>query len=186
MDAKARKKISKFASLVLRHRPEVAGLRLDAEGWVDVDDFLRGCAKAGHPLTRAQLEEAVATNDKKRFAFSEDGAKIRASQGHSVEVELGYRPAPPPDRLFHGTVDAALPAIRREGLRKMKRHHVHLSFDRPTAERVATRRGPPRILEVRAAQMHADGHAFFVSDNGVWLTETVPVAYVDFPDDTLP
>jgi len=172
---------SKFLSLVLRHRPQAAGVELDAAGWVEVEKLLAGCAKAGRAITRGQLEEVVATNDKKRFELSDDGTRIRASQGHSVEVELGYEPAEPPELLYHGTIARNLVSIRAGGLLRGARHHVHLSADRRTAESVGGRRGRPVVLVVLAARMHADGHAFYLSTNGVWLTEHVPVEYLRFP-----
>jgi putative RNA 2'-phosphotransferase len=181
MDERTRARISKFLSLVLRHRPDTIGIALDREGWVAVDTLLAGCRVHGHDITRALLDDVVATNPKRRFAFSEDGSRIRANQGHSVEVELGYRPQQPPDVLFHGTIADFLPAIRAEGLCKMRRHHVHLSPDAATAAVVGRRRGAPVVLRVLAGRMHGDGHVFFLSDNGVWLTDTVAPRYIDFP-----
>jgi len=172
---------SKFLSLVLRHQPEVAGITLDSAGWVTVDDLLAGCTKAGQAMTREQLDEVVATNDKKRFEFSSDGTRIRASQGHSVEVELGYTPAAPPERLYHGTATRNLDSIRRSGLVKGQRHHVHLSADTVTAGKVGQRYGKPVVLTVLAGRMQADGHAFYLSTNGVWLVDHVPPQYLGFP-----
>lgn len=177
---------SKFLSFVLRHRPDAIGLALDAHGWAPVDELLARLREHGHPLSRAELEELVATSPKRRFAFSDDGARIRASQGHSVEVDLAYAPAVPPARLFHGTVAAALPAIRTEGLRRMERHHVHLSPDEATARAVGGRRGKPVILEIDSAAMHRDGFVFFESANGVWLTDDVPPKYILFEPDERP
>lgn len=182
MDPRARTRLSKFLSLVLRHKPEVIGIELDDQGWTDIDELIRRAAVAGRRFDRAELEEVVATNAKQRFALSDDGARIRASQGHSVEVDLGYEPATPPALLFHGTVAEALPGIRAGGLQKMSRHHVHLSPDRDTASNVGARRGAPVILRVRAGEMSAAGHAFFVSANGVWLTDAVPPGFIDEPE----
>lgn len=178
MTPAARTAASKFLSFVLRHRPDSIGLALDPHGWASVDELLARAAEHGRPLSRGELEELVATSPKRRFALSDDGTRIRASQGHSVEVDLGYAPAVPPARLFHGTVASALPAIRAGGLRRMKRHHVHLSADEATARAVGARRGSPVILEIDAAAMQRDGHVFLVSANGVWLTEEVPPRYV--------
>ena len=129
--------------------------------------------------TRAELDEIVATSDKQRFAFSDDGRRIRASQGHSVEVDLGYHPAEPPDVLFHGTVEKFLPSIREQGLLKGTRHHVHLSPDEETAHKVGQRRGKPVILKVNASEMYTAKFAFFVTPNAVWLTEHVPPQYIE-------
>lgn len=169
---------SRFLSLVLRHDPGRAGVSLDPHGWVEIEALLAGCRRAGHHLTPERLREIVETNDKKRFALSPDGLRIRAQQGHSVDVDLALTAETPPELLFHGTVSRFLPAIRREGLRPMNRHHVHLSADRETARRVGARRGSPVVLTVDAARMHADGHRFGVSGNGVWLTDSVPPAYL--------
>ncbi len=184
MDHKQRKRISKFLSLVLRHQPQSIGIELDDAGWVDVDALLRQASARGRQsISRAQLDEVVATSDKQRFAFSADGTRIRANQGHSVDVSLGYEARTPPQTLFHGTVADVLQAIRTGGLSKMQRHHVHLSADRDTATRVGGRRGRPVILIVRAAAMVAAGHEFFVSTNGVWLTAHVPAEFIEFPQD---
>lgn len=174
-------RLSKFLSLVLRHDPARVGITLDAAGWTDVDALLAAFAAHGEPITRAQLEELVATSDKQRYAFSLDGSRIRANQGHSVPVELGLPPATPPALLFHGTVEAALPGIRAEGLRKGSRHDVHLSADRETAAKVGGRRGKPVILEIRAGAMAEAGHVFQCSANGVWLTAHVPPGFIAFP-----
>jgi putative RNA 2'-phosphotransferase len=179
VDERARTRVSKFLSFVLRHRPDSIGLELDDAGWVDVETLLRESQASGTTITRAELEEVVATSPKRRFALSEDGLRIRASQGHSVEVELGYEPAPPPEQLFHGTVASALESIRAQGLVRMARHHVHLSSDRATATNVGQRRGAPIILTVRAGRMHRAGFVFYVSANGVWLTEHVPPEFLD-------
>ncbi len=173
---------SKFLSLVLRHKPEAIGLTLDDSGWADVRDLLERASASGRDLTLADIEEVVATNDKKRFVFSPDGSCIRASQGHSVEVDLGLAPVVPPERLYHGTVERFLDSIRSRGLILAQRRHVHLSADRETASRVGQRRGRPLVLEIAAGAMHAKGSEFFCSDNGVWLTVQVPPKYIRFPD----
>jgi putative RNA 2'-phosphotransferase len=174
----SRTRISKFLSLVLRHEPAKAGITLDSAGWVDVATLLQGCAQAGVHFTRVELEAVVAENDKQRFAFNEDRSRIRANQGHSVEVELAYTPTTPPDSLFHGTTDRFLESIRTTGLRKAERHHVHLSADRTVAIEVGRRHGRPVVLQVAAEAMHRAGHTFFQSANGVWLTDHVPPAFL--------
>jgi putative RNA 2'-phosphotransferase len=165
---------------VLRHEPEAIGITLDAEGWVAVDELLAAAARHGQPITRQQLEEIVATNDKKRFSFSADGRLIRANQGHSVEVDLGLAPIEPPELLYHGTGAKSLASIREKGLVRGSRHHVHLSLDRDTAHRVGQRHGRPAVLVVEAGRMHRDGHRFYRSENGVWLTEAAPPEYLQF------
>ncbi|HEY1081634.1 MAG TPA: RNA 2'-phosphotransferase [Prosthecobacter sp.] len=172
---------SKFLSLVLRHEPHQAGLTLDAAGWTPVQALLQGCAAAGHALTLEQLQYIVTTNAKKRFEFSPDATLIRASQGHSVEVELDYQPQVPPAVLYHGTATRFLDAIREKGLLKMKRHHVHLSAETRVTLEVGARHGVPVLLSLDAATMHAQGHVFFRSTNGVWLTDHVPPEHIQFP-----
>ena len=173
-------KVSKYLSKHLRHQPERIGLTLDESGWVEIETLIAAAAAHGFRITRDELDHVVATNDKKRFAV--EGSRIRASQGHSVEVDLGLPTATPPPYLYHGTVARNLDAIRTEGLRPMNRHAVHLSPDRETATRVGARRGRPIVLSVDAAAMHRDGHVFHVSANGVWLTEAVPPRYLRFPE----
>ncbi|GGT24826.1 putative RNA 2'-phosphotransferase [Streptomyces atratus] len=180
MDDRRTIKVSKYLSKHLRHQPERIGITLDANGWVTIDELLRATARNNFPITRAELEHVVAVNDKQRFAV-EDG-RIRASQGHTVPVDLALPPAEPPAYLYHGTVGRVLDAIRSEGLRPMARTHVHLSPDRETATRVGARRGRPVVLSVDAAAMHRAGHTFYVSANGVWLTAAVPPAFLRFRD----
>lgn len=179
--ARGRTEVSKFLSFVLRHQPQAAGVELDASGWVDIDELLVGCRAAGRAITREALLDVVASSPKQRFAVSEDGQRIRASQGHSVEVDLAYQPSAPPETLFHGTVASSLAAICADGLRRMSRHHVHLSPDAETARAVGMRRGAPIVLRVAAGAMHRAGHAFYLSANGVWLIEHVPPAFIEVP-----
>ncbi|MEU3482203.1 RNA 2'-phosphotransferase [Streptomyces sp. NPDC033754] len=179
MDERRTVKVSKYLSKHLRHQPERIGLVLDAQGWTEIDALLRAVAAHGFPVTREELDHVVATNDKKRFAI--EGTRIRASQGHTVEVDLDLPVAEPPAYLYHGTVADRLPAIRAEGLRPMARHHVHLSPDRETATRVGARRGRPIVLSVDARAMHQAGHVFHVSANGVWLTDAVPPEFLRLP-----
>ncbi len=171
-------KESKFLSLLLRHRPEAAGLALDAEGWIGVPELLAGMARRGHLLRFEDLVHVVETNDKRRFAFNADRSRIRAVQGHSRPVDLGYPPAEPPERLFHGTVERFLEAIRAEGLRPGRRQHVHLSPDRETADKVGRRRGRPVILAVDSRAMTVRRHVFHCADNGVWLTAHVSAEFI--------
>ena len=160
---------SKFLSYVLRHEPQSIGLTLDSEGWADLDALIDG----------ALIQAVVASNDKKRFALSDDGKRIRAVQGHSTQaVAIAYEARIPPAMLYHGTATRFLASILAEGLRPGQRHHVHLSENLATATEVGRRYGEPVILGVDADAMHAHGFAFFQADNGVWLTEQVPVAFL--------
>jgi putative RNA 2'-phosphotransferase len=172
---------SKFLSLVLRHRPEAIGLSLDEHGWADIDELLDAAKQSGKSLTRELIYRVVRENDKKRFALSDDGTRIRANQGHSVEVDLGLQPVQPPDVLYHGTVKRFLASIMQTGLSSGSRQHVHLSPDTKTAAKVGQRRGAPVILTIRSGDMHCAGFAFYLSANGVWLTDQVPVEYIVFP-----
>ncbi|MEO1263360.1 MAG: RNA 2'-phosphotransferase [Bacteroidota bacterium] len=169
---------SKFLSLVLRHRPERIGLSLDENGWAKVEDLLE---KLPFPLDFASLKNIVDTSDKQRFAFNEDFSLIRANQGHSVNVDLQLAVLQPPPLLYHGTPGKNIPSIEKQGLHKARRHHVHLSADVQTAEKVGNRRGRAVILTVKAEEMYQAGHIFYRSENGVWLTESVPVEYLVFP-----
>jgi putative RNA 2'-phosphotransferase len=173
--------LSKRLSYVLRHRPDAIGIALDRSGWVAVDELLAALARHGTALGRAELEAIVAGSDKRRFALSPDGTRIRAQQGHSVAVELGHAQAVPPATLYHGTVERFLPSIRERGLVRGQRHHVHLSATAATAAQVGARRGRAVILEIDAAAMAADGHRFWITPNQVWLTDAVPPRYLRAP-----
>ena len=174
-------KTSKFLSLILRHEPERVGLKLDSAGWIAVDELLAAVNRHGVPFTVEQLKHVVATSDKKRFAFSEDGLRIRASQGHSVEIDLEYTPQTPPELLYHGTAERFLDSIRQTGLKKMERHHVHLSVEKIITMEVGARRGRPVLLTIHSGDMHRAGHLFYRSANGVWLVDHVPPQFVEFP-----
>ncbi|SFK36319.1 putative RNA 2'-phosphotransferase [Lysobacter sp. cf310] len=178
------KPLSQFLSLILRHEPEAIGLRLDAEGWVDVNELIAKAAAHGKHYDRELLRELVRDNDKQRFKLSDDGDRIRANQGHSIDIDLALAPIEPPARLYHGTATRHAAAIRVEGLRKQSRQHVHLSADRDTAFKVGSRHGRPVVLEVRAGDMHARGATFFRADNGVWLTDAVPAEFIEWPAQT--
>ncbi len=174
-------KSSKFLSLILRHEPERAGLKLGDAGWVGVDELLQAVNSHGVTLTLDQLKHIVATSDKKRFAFSEDGMRIRASQGHSVEIDLQYPPQIPPEVLYHGTAVRFLDSIRQQGLQKMERHDVHLSAETKVTVQVGGRHGKPALLTIRAGDMHRAGFVFRCSANGVWLVDRVPPQFIQFP-----
>lgn len=178
MDRQRVVSVSKYLSRHLRHQPDRIGITPDAAGWVDVDELLAACARNSFPITPEQLRHVVAVNDKQRFSFDDTGTRIRANQGHTIEVSLDLPVSAPPDRLYHGTIDRSVGTIRREGLRAMKRHDVHLSPDVETARKVGARRGKPVILKVDAAAMAAAGHEFRVSANGVWLVPEVPPEFI--------
>ncbi|MEM8882658.1 MAG: RNA 2'-phosphotransferase [Planctomycetota bacterium] len=170
---------SKFLSLVLRHDPSTIGIELGPGGWVDVEVLLRALQSKQSDFTRAVLEEIVATNEKRRFAFSEDGTRIRAVQGHSLDVDLGLTAVAPPPELFHGTAERHLASIRASGLHPRDRDYVHLSEDVATARQVGTRHGKPVVLRIDTERMAESGHEFFVADNGVWLTRHVPAEFIE-------
>lgn len=180
---KSSQRISRFMALVLRHEPDAANTVLDREGWTSVAELLRGMSANGYAVTRDQLDAIVAEDAKGRYSFSSDGSKIRANQGHSVDIQMTFEQLPPPPLLYHGTVSRSLDMIFRDGLRKMRRHHVHLSADFQTATDVGARRGRPIVLEVRAATMADDGYAFYRSSNGVWLVDAVPQIYLSIAFD---
>lgn len=171
-------KISKYLSKHLRHQPERLGLAIAPGGWVDVEQLLDRCRRANFPVTRAELDEVVVRNDKRRYSFDSTRKLIRANQGHTIVVDLQLTATEPPAVLYHGTGSAALPLIMESGLRKMSRHHVHLSTDFETARRVGARHGKPVVLALDAAAMFQAGHQFYVSANGVWLVDQVPVIFL--------
>jgi putative RNA 2'-phosphotransferase len=182
MNEKETTRISKFLSLVLRHQPQLIGITLDEQGWVSVDELLQQAHKHGKSITLEMLNHVVEANTKKRFAFSDDKRQIRASQGHSVAVELGYKPQVPPDVLYHGTGSQSVESILKTGLERRSRQHVHLSADVDTAIKVGSRHGKPVVLSVLAGDMNRKGYVFYISANGVWLTDDVPVEFLRLGD----
>jgi putative RNA 2'-phosphotransferase len=178
VDDKRLVKVSKYLSKHLRHEPERLGLTLQPGGWVGVDELLAACAAHHFAVSQDELKVVVARNDKKRFSFDETGTRIRANQGHSAEVDLQLEPAEPPPLLYHGTPARNRAVIEESGLKRMERHHVHLSCDVPTARKVGERRGRPILFAVDAAAMRRDGHVFYRSANGVWLVDEVPPKYL--------
>ncbi|MDX2174021.1 MAG: RNA 2'-phosphotransferase [Bacteroidota bacterium] len=174
------KHISKFLSLVLRHKPEEIGITMDSNGWVNVDELIEKCNTHRQKLDFETLEEIVITSDKQRFAFNDEYTKIRANQGHTVNVDLEFEITKPIEFLYHGTVEKFIESIKTNGLQKMQRLHVHLSKDKETAIKVGSRRGKPVILKIKALEMFKDGHEFYLSKNGVWLCNEVPEKYIEF------
>lgn len=172
------KHLSKFLSFVLRHQPQTLGIRLDSEGWTSVSVLLEKMQEQGMPVDLARLQQVVAQNDKQRFALNADASKIRANQGHSVPVSLGLPPQAPPDVLYHGTATSSLSAILKEGLKPGRRQHVHLSVSIDTAIQVGSRHGKPAVLLVKSQEMTQKGYLFYLSANGVWLTDAVPAAFL--------
>lgn len=170
--------MSKFLSLVLRHKPETIGISLTEQGWVDTQSLIKKMNEYGKSIDFETLSFIVENSNKKRFGFNEDKSRIRANQGHSIDIDLGYVQRIPPEILYHGTAMKNTVSIFKNGLEKRNRHHVHLSKDIETAYEVGQRHGKPIILKVLAKQMHADGFKFFESENKVWLTENVPVKYL--------
>jgi len=177
MDKKREKKISKMLSYVLRHKPENIGITLDKNGWVDID-ILLDKLHFDTPVVFDELKYVVDNNEKNRFAISNDNLRVRANQGHSIEVDLGLKEVMPPAILYHGTSVNSVNSIMKSGINKGNRHHVHLSFDEATANSVGSRKGKCEVLEVQAMRMRADGYKIYISDNGVYLTDEVPSKYI--------
>jgi putative RNA 2'-phosphotransferase len=171
-------RISKFLSLVLRHKPEHIGLTLDLEGWADVEELIRKSLESGVVLDRPTLRQVVEGAEKKRFSFSEDGKRVKANYGHSIPVSLGEESAEPPEFLYHGTAKRFLPSIKSSGLGPGDRQYVHLVEDEKTAIEVGHRHGEPIALVVRAHEMYEKGHQFFKTASAIWLTKEVPVEYI--------
>ena len=181
MNEKDKKRVSKFLSLVLRHQPKYIDLNLDQNGWADVTELQDKSKIKNIHFSIEELREIVETNDKKRFSFSEDASLIRANQGHSVKtIDLQLETVKPPEVLYHGTVEKFIDSIKVTGLQKRSRQHVHLSTDIETATKVGSRRGKPIILKIKALKMHEEGFDFFLSANGVWLTDLVPKNFIEF------
>ncbi len=173
--------LSKFLSLILRHRPEALDITLDPNGWADVREILEKMNNRGMKVDLNHIEHIVATNNKKRFILTEDRQKIRANQGHSIAIDMEFKPIQPPDKLYHGTATRFLDSIREKGLMKGNRQHVHLSADQDTAVLVGKRHGKPVVITIDTGKMWANGHEFYLSENKVWLTDGVPVEYLFIP-----
>lgn len=171
--------ISKYMALLLRHKPESAGLVLDEHGWADVTEFLACIAENKEPISFDRLCEIVKNDNKQRYSFNEDKSKIRANQGHSIKVDVELKTAIPPEYLYHGTAERFTQSIDEQGLLRKSRLYVHLSKDTETARKVGIRHGKPFIYRVKSGEMSRDGYIFYLSENGVWLTETVPVQYLE-------
>ncbi|SEE32399.1 putative RNA 2'-phosphotransferase [Tenacibaculum sp. MAR_2010_89] len=179
MNEKKIKRISKFLSLLLRHQPEKIGLQLDSNGWAVVEELLQKSRKHGVRFSIDELEGLVVNNDKKRFTFNDDKTKIRANQGHSLKtIDIELKPVQPPEFLYHGTVAKFMNVIHDKGLQKMSRQHVHLSAEIETAMKVGSRRGKPIILTVKSGEMQSEGYEFYLSENNVWLTDSVPSEFI--------
>lgn len=172
-------KTSRFLSLVLRHRPELVGLTLDASGWVPVAELLRCVGEAGRPVTADELDWIVENDENRRYSFNEDRSRIRANYGHSVNVALDAAPRRPPDVLFHGTATTSLGSILSQGIVPGRRQYVHLSSDPETATSVGRRHGTPVVLRVAARALHDEGTAFFETGTGIWLTARVPPEFLE-------
>lgn len=168
---------SRFLSLILCHKPEAAGITLDEHGWADISELLQGIFSR-YPLTMAQLEEIVRTDDKQRYSFSENKSKIRANQGHSIPVNVDLAEREPPEILYHGTGQKYFESILEKGLIPKTRLYVHLSNDIETAKTIGSRHGTPVVFAVQSGRMFHDGFRFYLSENGVWLTKHVPSAYL--------
>lgn len=179
MNEKHKKKLSKFLSYVLRHHPELIGLNLDESGWATVDELITKSKRDSYQgLTVEELNEIVETNDKKRFIFNEDKTRIRANQGHSIDIDLALKPQQPPEFLYHGTAQSNINSILEKGIKKRSRQHVHLSQDKEIATKVGMRHGKPIILTIRTGKMFEEGIEFYLSENNVWLTDFVDAKYI--------
>jgi len=168
---------SKFIALILRHKPDVIGITLDDHGWADVQELISGVGKS-YEIDMAMLEEIVRTDNKQRYSFNEDHTKIRANQGHSISVDVELKETRPPEILYHGTGEKYVESIRLQGLMPKSRLYVHLSEDADTAVNVGKRHGIPHVFKVLSGKMYQEGYRFFLSENGVWLTKSVPVEYL--------
>ncbi len=172
------KGLGKTLSYILRHHPEEFDVKMDSHGWVNVDELIKNMCKSVRIINREILDRIVRENDKKRYSYNENKTKIRANQGHSIPVDLDLLPVTPPDVLYHGTAEAYLDSIRKNGIMKMSRNHVHLSIDTETAFEVGSRHGKPVILVIDTKRMYNDGIDFYLSENNRWLCEHIPFEYV--------
>ncbi len=180
MNEKQQKRIGKFISLIIRHEPQKIGLTLDDAGWANVNELLAGLKSKNHEISFDQLKELVASNDKQRYSFNEDQTRIRANQGHSLNLDLQLEAQEPPEMLYHGTATRFLDSINEKGLVKGSRHHVHLSSNESTAQQVGSRHGKPVVLKIASGEMYKNGYMFYCSENLVWLTDQVPTEFISY------
>ena len=179
MNNKKLNETSKFLSYVLRHEPHAIRLQLDVEGWADINSLIVGAANEGRELDQEIIQAVVSSSDKKRFAISEDGQRIRAVQGHStLEVNIKHIAKEPPEFLYHGTARRFIESILQQGLIAGSRHHVHLSQEELTTITVGRRYGKPVVLKIESLRMYQQGFKFFQAENNVWLTESVPANFI--------
>lgn len=177
MNTKDLNRMGRYVSMLLRHHPEEAGVILDEHGWTDVDELIDKVSPK-YPLTEELLHQLAYGSDKQRYEFSEDEKRIRAVHGHSIKIDLGYNEMKPPQVLYHGTTEKYQESIERTGLRKKSRQYVHLSEKINQAKEVGGRHGKLVLYRVDAGKMYSDGHLFYRSTSGVWLTESVPPKYL--------
>jgi putative RNA 2'-phosphotransferase len=173
-------KVSRFISLILRHKPEEIGIKLDKYGYANVNELIKVVSENYPGFDMDILEEIVATDEKQRYSFNEDKTLIRANQGHSIPVDLGLEPVKPPEYLYHGTAFKYTHSIFETGLIAKSRQYVHLSCDIPTALEVGKRHGVPTVFRVHSGDMHKADYKFYQSANGVWLTDNVPAEYLEW------
>lgn len=179
MSKEKHKSLSKFLSLILRHKPEVINITLDKHGWANVNELINNInSKSNYKIDMQILEEIIETDNKMRYSFNEDKTLIRANQGHSIKVDVELNEEVPPEILYHGTAEKYVESIDKEGLVPKSRLYVHLSKDSDTATKVGSRHGKPVVYRIDSAKMHMDGFKFYISENGVWLTKEVPVQYL--------
>lgn len=171
-------RIGKYICLILRHKPEIIGIELDKNGWANIDELINGVKKKYPDFNMEKLEYIVNTDNKQRYSLSDDKSKIRARQGHSIDVDVELKELTPPELLYHGTAERFLESIMKEGLVPKSRLYVHLSKDVETAEKVGKRHGKPAVLKIETGKMAEDGFKFYLSENGVWLTKAVPPKYL--------
>ena len=172
-------KLSKFISLILRHKPEAVNITLDEHGWADIEELIAGINGTGRKINMDILEKIVSSDDKQRYSFNHDKTLIRANQGHSIPVDVELKEQEPPEYLYHGTAARFLDSIANEGLKPMSRLYVHLSKDIDIALNVGKRHGNPVILRIHTGDMYRDGYKFYLSENGVWLTKKVDAKYFE-------
>ena len=170
--------ISRYISLILRHKPEVIGITIDEHGWANVEELIQGIAKNNPGFNKEFLEEIVRTDNKQRYSFNDDKTLIRANQGHSIPVDVELEEKEPPKILYHGTGEKYIASIDQNGLIPKSRLYVHLSKDVETAKAVGKRHGKEVVYSINSEQMYKDGYKFYLSKNGVWLTKRVPVKYL--------
>jgi putative RNA 2'-phosphotransferase len=181
LDEERAERLSRFLSLVLRHRAHSFGLDVDAEGFVRMDDLLDLIAERQRSLDWVDAEHIEALVGREgRHRFEIRGDKVRATYGHSFERPIRYEPADPPEQLYISVPRAKLAEIRSRGIHPVGRQYVHLSVDPEEADEIGRHHDPtPTRVTVEARTAQGKGILFHHPADGIYLVASLPPDVLD-------